>query len=238
MRIIILEADKPMDVVAKDFGSYEVQFKKLLQVGGVKSTDSIESYDVVEGQYPTGDIDAVLITGSKYSAYQDDEWIVKLVDFTKRCIERSIKIVGICFGHQILARALGTPVIVNPKGWEISATAIESTELGKKVFPELQNGISIMQMHRDIVSSLPKGTQLLAQNSVCEIQGFYAQGQFLALQGHPEYVGEVVKRMVQTRHSQGIFNDELAQSALSRVDSQNDGPILAKAIVRFIYGEI
>lgn len=240
MRIVILEADKPLDVVSKDFGDYKVQFTKLLQIGGVKSTDTIEAYDVVQGYYPSHDkFDAVLITGSRHSAYNEDKWIIDLVDFTKKCVDNGVKIVGICFGHQILARALGVPVIVNSKGWEVSITTVETTEVGKKVFPELNDRpISIMQMHRDIVSRVPDGTQLLARNSVCEIQGFYAENHFLTLQGHPEFVGEVVKRMVQVRHSQGIFNDELAQSALSRVEDQNDGPILAKAIVRFLYGEL
>src|SRR5690606_29661290 len=95
----------------------------------------ISAYPVwEENVYPNIDeIDAVLITGSKYNAYDPLAWITRLVEYTKKCIEtKRVKVVGICFGHQIAARALGGRVARNDKGWEIAAINVDLTKEGQE----------------------------------------------------------------------------------------------------------
>lgn len=80
-------------------------------------------------------IDAILITGSKYSAYADDDWIIRLTEYTRALIEEGrVRIIGVCFGHQIVARALGGRVAASLAGWELSVTEMELTKEGKRVF--------------------------------------------------------------------------------------------------------
>jgi GMP synthase-like glutamine amidotransferase len=88
----------------------------------------------VESYPPPDSTDAVLITGSRHSAFEDEPWIVKLVEYTKKCIEGGTRVVGVCFGHQIVGRALGVDVGRCDKGWELAVIEVELTEKGKQLF--------------------------------------------------------------------------------------------------------
>lgn len=266
VRIAVIEADTPLPAVVKKHGSYGSIFTKLLTTGGIDVSNdgqqnSIETFHVVNAPQnlpklndgPASSLpDVVLISGSRHDSYStSDEWIVKLVEFVQKCLgvyekvpsenlAQPIKVVGICFGHQIIARALGARVGPNPKGWEISSTPVSVTEDGEKfqVFgPELEGSFNIMQMHRDIVFDLPPklpGIVVTASNEVCEIQGLYKRGSIWSVQGHPEFTDDIEEVIINTRHQGGLFSDELTKSGLSRLKDKNDGPALARSIVKFI----
>lgn len=146
IRLAILEADTPVPGVKAKFGSYGGVFKHLFE-RACASLDppqplpaqlQLSSHDIVNdlSAYPDPEtIDAILITGSKYSAYENDEWIERLVQYTRRCLEGGrVRVVGVCFGHQIVGRAMGAEVGKNIRGWEISVTEHELTDEGKKLF--------------------------------------------------------------------------------------------------------
>lgn len=144
IRLAILEADTPLPGTASRFKSYGGVFTDLFSRATapepVASSLAITAHDVVnhpDTAYPSlDDVDAVLITGSKHSAYLDDAWIVKLVGFTQKALatDGRVKVVGVCFGHQIVGRALGIPVDRNHRGWEVSVTEIALSEKGREVF--------------------------------------------------------------------------------------------------------
>ena len=146
LHIAILECDTPQPNANAKYGGYGGVFTVLLKAGadalghpGLTSSSglSLSVYDVVTKQeYPSlEDIDAVLLTGSKHNAFDDDEWILKLVDFTKKVLDqRRVRIIGICFGHQIVGRVLGARVGMSDKGWETSVTAIDLTKRGQEIF--------------------------------------------------------------------------------------------------------
>lgn len=143
-RLAILMADTPMPNTAAKYGDYGGLFTSLFTTAAqpepIESILSITKHDIVNhvGSYPSlDDVDAVLITGSKHSAFADDAWIMALVDYTRRALLETngrVKVVGICFGHQIVARALGGKVVVNEKGWEVAVTEVELTERAREFF--------------------------------------------------------------------------------------------------------
>lgn len=96
MRVAILETDTPVDSVVEKLGSYGDIFTRLLRDSGLTDEHTIETYDVVSKmEYPDPEgLDAILLTGSKFTVYHNDEWIVKLVDFTKDAVARGIKVIG------------------------------------------------------------------------------------------------------------------------------------------------
>lgn len=142
IRLAILEADSPQPKSAARYSHYTGLFTSLLSSAVAPSPVAdhfaITRHHVVNdtSAYPSlDDVDAILITGSKHSAYMDDEWIVALTDFTRRAIEGGrVKVVGVCFGHQIVGRAVGVEVGVSEIGWEIAVTDVELSEEGKKLF--------------------------------------------------------------------------------------------------------
>ncbi|KAL5116471.1 hypothetical protein ACEQ8H_005592 [Pleosporales sp. CAS-2024a] len=239
-RIAILECDTPLpDVVAK-YGRYDRIFTTLLETAAEglglspKHDLVLSGFDVVhQQQYPNlDDIDAVLISGSKYNSYDDDPWILKLVDFTEKLLKQDrIRIIGVCFGHQILGRALGVKVGPSDDGWEISVLPVELSARGKDIFQ--QDTLAIHQMHRDIVYEYPKGIEKLGGSPRCLVQGMYKRNKLISVQGHPEFNAEIMHVIVKARNKQGIFEDEQTRDALERSGKQHDGVNIAKAFLRF-----
>ena len=142
LRIAILECDSPLDGTRAKYGSYGGVFTSLLQAAAVASeipttSLSISTYDVVTAQvYPSlDDIDGVLLSGSRHNSFEDEPWILKLVEFTKQVLEqRRVRIIGVCFGHQIVGRSMGAKVARSDKGWETSVTAVDLTKRGQEMF--------------------------------------------------------------------------------------------------------
>ncbi|KAJ4387107.1 hypothetical protein N0V93_007694 [Gnomoniopsis smithogilvyi] len=245
VRLAILEADTPLPNTNAKFHGYRGVFTDLFRRAvapePLESHLAITGYDVVNhpDTYPDLDsIDAVLISGSKHSAYLDEPWILKLVEFTKSALatDGRVKIVGVCFGHQIVGRALGMKVGVNEKGWEISVTEMKLSEKGKALFGS--DVLRIHQMHKDMVLATPAGAQELAETDVCANQGFILPGKAITVQGHPEFTGEIVPEILGLRHETGIFDEETYKSGMERVRKEHDGVRIAQAFLKFIRGEI
>jgi len=187
-------------------------------------------------EYPgLKDIDAVVLSGSKHTAYHDDPWILKLVEFTKRVLEEQqrVRVIGICFGHQIVGRAVGA-VVTGSEGWEISVLGLDLTKKGQEVFG--RTGLAIHQMHRDIVASLPPNSdiEILGTTSKCAIHGMYVPKKLITIQGHPEFNSEIVRQLLEMRYESKIFDDETFLDAIERVDRHHDGVLIAQAFLRFL----
>ncbi|KAJ5021016.1 class I glutamine amidotransferase [Bipolaris maydis] len=169
-------------------------------------------------------IDAVLISGSKHNSFDNDPWILKLVEFTQTLLKQDrVRVIGVCFGHQILGRAAGAKVGRSDDGWEISVLPVQLTAKGKEIFQ--QDSLAIHQMHRDVK---------LGGSPRCLVQGMYKKGRLISLQGHPEFTEPIVSYLVQMRAEQGIFEEEQARDALERVGNHHDGLVIAKAFLRFL----
>lgn len=142
LRLAILECDTPLAHTRAKYGSYGGVFTSLLHAGaealGVSGDGlRITRFDVVEqGAYPDlQDVDGVLITGSRFSAFDATPWIVRLVEFVKMVLgQRRVRVVGVCFGHQIVGRAMGVKVARSERGWEASVCEVQLSEKGREVF--------------------------------------------------------------------------------------------------------
>jgi len=115
--------------------------------------------------------DCIMLTGSAASAYEDIEWINNLVAYIAHIAQTKphIKIIGICFGHQIIARALGGECVPNGGRWELGPTRLRLTDLGKRIFNS--DELTIQQMHRDHVPSVPPTFHLLGSTDISPNQG-------------------------------------------------------------------
>ncbi|KAK6082651.1 GMP synthase [Seiridium cupressi] len=244
IRLAILECDTPVPAVQEKYnnGGYGAVFTDLFRRATapepLESQLELSYHDVVnqyETAYPDPEsLDAVLISGSKHNSFESDEWILRLVQYTRRLLEAGrVRIIGVCFGHQIVARAMGTEVGRSVRGWELSVTEMQLTDQGKKIFGK--DTLRIQQMHRDAVSAHPQGTIALAHTDVCAVQGFYIPKRVIAVQGHPEFTEFIVTRILHMRHEQKIFSDGLYEDAMSRAGKDHDGVLIAQAFLKFLH---
>lgn len=144
MKIAIIECDVPLPELKDQFGTYTEYFRTLLQASvdaATFQTLEFDTYEAYLGAYlPTtieelSGLDGIILSGSRFTSYDNDAWILKTLDLIRLAYGHHVKLVGICFGHQLIARALGGQVAANPNGWEISVTS--TTTFSCDVIPSL-----------------------------------------------------------------------------------------------------
>ncbi|HVU35759.1 MAG TPA: type 1 glutamine amidotransferase [Opitutaceae bacterium] len=145
--------------------------------------------------------DAVIISGSPRDAWGDDPVNGRLCNLVHACRDRGTPVLGVCYGHQIIARALGAPVTRHPRGWEVGNTSVQLTPAGvaSPLFAGLPPVLDVLSSHLDAVRALPPGAELLVQGEFTMIQGFHWQHQLFGVQFHPEMDPETVRFLWEPR---------------------------------------
>ncbi|TYL39660.1 hypothetical protein CV102_05065 [Natronococcus pandeyae] len=175
---------------------------------------SLAEFDVTEGSLPkTFDFDGVVVTGSRSSVYWDDEWIQPTKEWVGEAIERDIPFLGICWGHQLLADALGGTV-ESMGAYEVGYSEIEQTS-DSRLFDGISSEFTAFTSHADEVSALPAGAEPLAQNHYSN-HGFRKDRVF-GVQFHPEYDTRTARDLVHKKE----LSDERRESVLAEITEEN-----------------
>jgi GMP synthase-like glutamine amidotransferase len=231
MKVALLQSDNVMEKLQPEFGSYSGMVRSMFD--GVDVELEFEIFDCQQGQYPD-DIqryDFYVTTGSKASAFDDEDWIRELVTFVKRLDENQKKLIGICFGHQIIALARGGEVERSNKGWGVG---IANNRIVTQ--PEWMSGTSVkldmLVSHRDQISDLPSDTQIIAQSDFCPYFVVQWGDHFLSIQGHPEWKPEYSRALMNERR--GLIPDDRIDVGMQSLHQAPDGPLFVDWILDFV----
>ncbi len=191
-------------------------------------------YEATLGQLPETpeECDAYVITGSPSGAYDSDPWIVALREFIREGAAAGCKFVGICFGHQILAQALGGEVQKANVGWGLGLKR-QAVIAQKPWMKGQQEKMDLYFAHQDQVIVLPPGAELLGGSDFCPIGMYAIDEQILGIQGHPEFTERHIRDVIVQRELHG-FQDEAQAAEASLQYGQPDGEMVAKWIVNFL----
>jgi len=234
MKIGILNTDAVNPEFAAEFGEYPDMFARLLQA--VKPELELISYEVVTGEYPEDidEVDGYLITGSKLSVYDDVPWIHALKNFIKKLHESKKKTVGICFGHQLVAEALGGKTGPADQGWCVGVHSIklnaDATDYGL-----CDDEIQLLSNHKDQVQELATDGRLLASTDTCPMAMTAVGDHILTIQGHPEFDKGYARALLDMRRE--ILGDSLYQDAVSSLTEGTDETRVASWIIDFVAGQ-
>ncbi|KAI9699229.1 MAG: hypothetical protein M1820_007201 [Bogoriella megaspora] len=172
----------------------------------------------------------------RFSAFDNIPWILSLLDFTKKALlHHRIRAVGLCFGHQIIGRALGASGGPNSNGSEMSVCSIDLTPAGQRLFGKSQ--LAVHQMHHDSITYNPKNVVSLGSSSICGTQGMTIPEKLISLQGHPEFDGEIMLHLLEATEELGFEDSSLLEDALNRVNDPHDAEVIAATFLRFIRGD-
>ncbi|MFT6557106.1 type 1 glutamine amidotransferase [Sneathiella sp.] len=193
-----------------DHGEYPEMFITML---GENRFD-YRTYSVVDGEFPDAptDCDAWIITGSKHGVYEDHAWIPPLEDFIRQLAASQQPTVGICFGHQIMAQALGGKVEKSTRGWGIGPHEYVNVRSGETV--------KLLAFHQDQVVELPPGAEITHRSDFCPFAGLQYSETCYSLQPHPEHTPDFVADLISERR-RTVLPDDLAEQALSRLLDPN-----------------
>jgi len=227
----ILEADTLADDVIQRFGRYADTFAQLLSA--VDPQLRFQTYHVTDGEYPQdiSDCDAYLITGSKTSCYEDLDWIHRLKRFVLDCVEREIKLLGICFGHQLIAHTLGGKVERSGKGWGIGVASSEVTHKSDWLVPH-QKKFNLLVSHRDQVTRLPEEASLIATNDFCPVAGYQVNHTVLTFQGHPEFSRDYLQHIMTERREH--IGEQAYEHGIKSLEQNEDNELVAQWMVNFM----
>jgi len=231
MKVGILKTDAVKPDLAAEFGEYPDMFANVLLA--VEPDLILVTYEVVDGEYPADldEVDAYIITGSKLSVYDDVPWVKQLKGFVVQLHEAKKKLIGICFGHQMVAEALGGKTLPADSGWCVGVHAIEPTEDAAR-YGLSSSTIRLRSNHRDQVATLPTGGKLLASTKACPIASIGLDDHILTFQGHPEFSEGYARALLNMRRD--ILGEELYQTAINLLETETDNLQVARYIVDFI----
>ena len=231
----ILQADSVLEPLQPAHGDYPDMFRALIRDAadalGIKVDVSI--WNVEAGEYP-GSIDACdawLITGSRKSVYDDEAWIQDLGAWVKKLHERKRKLIGICFGHQMVAHFLGGQSAAAESGWCVGVQDYRVVSSAEFMLPA-QGTYRLIASHKDQVKSLPPGAELLASSDTCPHAMFQLGEHMLCFQGHPEFQPAYSADLTELRRE--LLGPEKSEAAIKSLQNAPDRQLAGIWILNFI----
>jgi GMP synthase-like glutamine amidotransferase len=220
MQIGILQTGESPDALRADMGDYPDFFETLLAGRGL----TFRRWAVLRNDFPASvtECDGWLITGSRFGAYEPHDWITPLEDFIRKAYAEHVPVVGICFGHQIIAQAMGGKVEKDAGGWSVGPTEYD---FGDQTY-------TLNAWHQDQVVKRPEMAKVLSSTAFCENAALLYDDRMFTVQPHPEFRKEFMEGLIKHR-GPGLVPDATLADAKARIETPLDSPSMADRIADF-----
>ncbi|MFT4783459.1 MAG: GMP synthase-like glutamine amidotransferase [Paracoccaceae bacterium] len=222
MLIGILQTGHAPDQMRPILGDYNTMFEELLSGKGF----TFQTWNVAEMDFPNSvaAADGWLITGSRHGVYEDHPFIPPLEQFIQSAFVANVPVVGICFGHQIMAQAMGGKVEKSTKGWGV----------GRQAYLYGDEEITMNAWHQDQVIEKPALATTIASNGFCAHAGLLYGQRGFSVQAHPEYGDQVIQGLINLR-GVGVVPDNRLAYAQSQMGQPNSSARIAQDIAEFFH---
>lgn len=233
MRVTILETGRAPGRLSEAYPRYPDMFVSLLS--RADRNLAFETVALVDGAAPPdpASCDAVLITGSPVGVYDSTPWMEQLRVFVRQAFEIRTRMIGVCFGHQIIADAMGGIVRKSEKGWGVGRHTYDIIAR-RPWMKDAGSSISLSVSHQDQVIEPPAGAITLARSEHTEHAVLaYEQAPVMSIQGHPEFSDAFVADLYEARRGKSL-SDQAVDAAIASLKRPEDSALVGDWMVRFL----
>lgn len=234
MKLTILETGLVPEPIRDRFVDYPAMFRQLISASDPDMT--YETVSVIRGEAlpEAKDCQGILITGSPAGVYDDFPWMAPLMQFIRDASRVRVPQVGICFGHQVMAEALGGKVVKSEKGWGIGRHTYEMKACPDWVGEACPADISVPVSHQDQVVTLPPGAQVIASSAFTPHAAIdYGATPAISFQCHPEFNAEYSAALYMIRKGRPL-SEAAVETAISGLAAPLDNARLGTWIAHFL----
>jgi GMP synthase-like glutamine amidotransferase len=231
-RIAVLETGLVPDELAGRYDDYPTMFASMME-GLVPGADYRPVSVVRHAPLPLLDeIDACVIMGSRHGVYDDFDWIARLRAFVRDAAEAERPMVGICFGHQIMAEALGGRAGKAEAGWGVGRQTYRVRQQADWMTPPARE-LAVLAAHQDQVTAVPPSAQVLGGNDFCPFGILAYEAPAISFQFHPEFAAGYAADVIEARRG-AVIPEPVAKAAMRSLEKPVDHDIVARWIARFL----
>ena len=239
--IAILRTDEVLPQFIDSHGDYPEMFSSLLNKAAAENEPPIElridcfdtrTFDTSSREFPAVDAyEGYLITGSRNSVYDSEPWIGELADYLRKVLDAGGRIVGICFGHQLIAHFFGGSTEPAAAGWTVGVQENRVTTKAPWMKGEGER-MNLLSSHKDQVVSMPEGARLIVTSDCCAIGGFVIGDQVMTLQGHPEFRKAYSRDLMTMRRE--LLGEAVYSAGVASLDKETDESQAGRWIINFL----
>jgi len=231
VKVAILQCDNVPGKFQPRFGDYPEMVERMFD--GMDKSLSFDTYDCQQNTLPKeiDKYDFYITTGSKASVYEKSGWIQQLICFIQRLDKYKKKLIGICFGHQLIAMARNGKVEKSDKGWGIgiATNRIISHPVWMNDTPSRINNLV---SHQDQITSLPGDAFVIAESDFCPFFIVQWGEHFLSIQGHPEWNTEYSRTLINDRKN--IIDANRVEAGINSLTITPDNALFVRWIMSFV----
>ena len=226
LKMAILQTGRSVPGSEERHGDYDDMCKALMG----RKRDEADTFAVLDGEFPDtiDTYDVFVVTGSKFGTYEDHTWISPLEALIREIYATGKKMIGVCFGHQIIAQALGGSVEKSDKGFGAGAMGYSLHTLRGE-----ERDITLYAWHQDQVVKAPPNAKVIATSDFCPIAGLQYDQRVLTFQAHPEFTRDYMAELAEARRGI-VLTDQQADHALASLDQTIDASLIEGMISDFL----
>ena len=220
MKIGILLVGRASEDLVDEYGTYAEMLIALINTK--EQVFEFKTFNILDDEFPKDHLecDGWIVTGSPHGVYEDHSWIPTVSQLINNIYEANLPIFGVCFGHQLIAQALGGHVEKSEKGWGLG---LHTYQVNNKpdYMSNLSEEVTLNICHQDQVLRPPQGATVYAKSEFCENAGFYIKDKVLTMQAHPEFLVDFTKALLTARRDVTIPK-EFVDPALVGLNNNSD----------------